>query len=124
MSDFLEFVLANGPEGRVTHGDVVRWAGALDNWEFYNAAAAEIAGKYHHGVLTYVFCDGVMNDLWSAVQEGFGSGHNAPPQPFYDVYEAFDAGEYHRQEDGSDDPVADFTDPLIAELAARLAHRL
>ena len=120
MSDFLEFVLAKGPEGRITHDDVVRWAGALDNWEFYNAAAVEIARKYHHGALTYSFCDGVMNDLWRAVQAGFTAGRNALPEPFYVDYEAFDAGEYHRAEDGSDDPIADLTDPLIAELVARL----
>ncbi|MEI2299754.1 hypothetical protein [Ensifer sp. MJa1] len=116
MSEFLQLVWAKGPEGRVTHDDVVRRAGTLDNWEFYNAAAIEIARKYHHGALTYRFCDGVMNDLWSAVQAGFGSGHNTLPQPVYEVYEAFDAGEYHRAEDGSDDPIADFTDPHIADL--------
>lgn len=96
------------------------WLGALDNWAFYNAAAVEIARKYHHGELTYGFCDGVMNDLWSAVQAGFHTGHNTVPEPFYEVYEAFDAGEYHRAKYGGDDPIANFTDPSIAELVARL----
>lgn len=120
MSDFLQFVLEKRSEEHVTHDDVVRWAGGLDNWEFYNATALQVARKYHQRQLTYNFCDGLMNDLWSAVQAGFASSGNRAPEPFYEVYEAFDAGEFHRAKDKSDDPVADFTDPLIADLMSRI----
>ena len=37
----------------------------------------------------------------------------------FEIYEAFDAGEYHRKHDKTDDPVAEFTDPAIAKLALR-----
>ncbi len=58
-----------------------------------------------------------MNDLWRAALSGLAQSDEFEiPFPFYDVYEAFDAGEYHRKEDRSDDPVADFTDPMISEL--------
>jgi hypothetical protein len=43
MSDFLQFVVAKGPEYRVTNDDVAAWAEALDNWPFYNATALQIA---------------------------------------------------------------------------------
>lgn len=60
-----------------------------------------------------------MNDLWSAVQEGLGSGENQVPEPFFEIYEAFDAGEFHRKPDKTDDPVAEFTDPLLADIVLR-----
>lgn len=120
MPDFLQFVLKNGTEGSFTHDDVVRWAGALDNFEFYNTAALQIAKHYQEGLLTYSFCDRVMNDLWTALQAGFTNDNNPMPEPFFQIYEAFDAGEYHRVKDKSDDPVADFTDPLIANLLSSL----
>lgn len=120
MSDFLKFVLEKGTDEHVTHNDIVRWAGGLDNWEFYNTAALRIARKYHQRQLSYSFCDRLMNDLWSAVQAGFSSSRNRVPEPFYEVFEAFDAGEYHRAKDKSDDPVAEFTDPIIAELISRI----
>jgi len=120
LSDFLQFALEKGVDDHVTQDDVVRWAGSLDNWQFYNAAALQVARQYHRGQLAYSFCDGLMNDLWSAVQAGFTSGRNQVPEPFYEIYEAFDAGEFHRAKDRSDDPVADFTDPLIAKLISRL----
>ena len=119
MSDFLQSAMTKGSEHRVSHDDVVEWAGALDNWLFYNTTALQIARLYSRRELTYSFCGGLMNDLWSAVQAGFSAGNNQVPQPFFEIYEAFDAGEFHRKDDRSDDPVADFTNPLIAELVTR-----
>ncbi|MDR6667960.1 hypothetical protein [Rhizobium sp. 1399] len=120
MHDFLEFALNKQPEERISHDEVARWAGALDNWAFYNVTALEIAIGYYRGELDYTFCDGAMNDLWGAVQAGFGPGNIQVPEPFFEIYLAFDAGEYHRKPDKSDNPVADFTNPLIAELVTRL----
>lgn len=122
MSDFVQSALARGPEHRTTHSDVIEWAGTLDSGNFYNATALQIARLYNDGELTYSFCDALMNDLWSAAQAGFGAGSNHVPQPFFDIYEAFDAGEYHRKPDKSDDPVAEFTNPVIAELVTRYCH--
>ncbi|TDK31886.1 hypothetical protein E2F50_19710 [Rhizobium deserti] len=118
MSDFLEFAINKSPI-RLTLDDIARWAGEFSHWDFYNSAALEIAKGYHRGELSYTFCDGVINDLWSGVQKGFGPDKNEMPEPFFEVYEAFDAGEYYRKPDKSDDPVAEFTDPAIAELATR-----
>ncbi|MBL0374560.1 hypothetical protein JJB09_21335 [Rhizobium sp. KVB221] len=117
MSDFLQFAINKGREERVSNDDVVRWAGALDDWDCYNAAALEIALGYHRGELSYNFCDGAMNDLWSAVRAGCGTGTNQVSEPFFEIFEAFDAGEFHRKHDNSDDPVGDFTDPLVANAA-------
>lgn len=116
MSEFLKFAINKSPI-RLTHDDIVRWAGAFDNLDFFTGSAIEIGRGYHAGELTYTFCDGAMNDLWSSVQEGFRPDDNELPEPFFEIYEAFDAGEFHRKYDKSDNPVAEFTDPAIAELA-------
>lgn len=118
MSEFLEFAINKSPV-RLTLDDILPWAGAFNQWDFYNNTALEIAKAYHRRELSYTFCDGVMNDLWSGVQEGFGPDNNQVPEPFFEIYEAFDAGEYYRKPDKSDDPVAEITDPAIAELARR-----
>jgi hypothetical protein len=120
MHDFLNFALNKQPEERITLDEVAQWAGARDNWAFYNLIAVEIAAGYYREELTYDFCDGVMNDLWEAVRAGFRPDIIEIPEPFFEIYQAFDAGEFHRKPDGSDDPIADFTDPLIAELVTRL----
>jgi hypothetical protein len=78
-----------------------------------------IAKRYHQGELSYAFCDGVMNGLWTRVLEGFGPGTNEMPEPSSEIYEALNAGEFHRKHGKTDDPVAEFTDPAIAELSVR-----
>jgi hypothetical protein len=42
MSNFLQFAINKQPEC-LTRDGVIRWAGALDNWSFYNTVALEIA---------------------------------------------------------------------------------
>ena len=42
------------------------------------------------------------------------------PSTFFEVFEAFDAGEVHRRADKSDDPVGELTNPEIASIIARL----
>jgi len=120
MIDALQAIIdrfSEDPEARVTQGDVSIWAGSLNNWDFYNSISLQIAQKYQAGELSYATCDRLMNDLWGAVVSGLPHPEEAEiPDPFYDIYLAFDAGEYHRKADRSDDPVADFTNPMISEL--------
>lgn len=120
VSEFLQFAKTKKPV-RLTLDDVLQWTGTLNHPDFYNSVALEIAQRYHRRELSYTFCDGLMNDLWSAVQEGLGSGENQVPEPFFEIYEAFDAGEYHRKPDKTDDPVAEFTDPLLADIVLRFS---
>ncbi|MDR9772571.1 hypothetical protein RJJ65_07865 [Rhizobium hidalgonense] len=127
MCDFLETFLmqVSGAlaEVRIADSDIRKWAGFMANWEFYNSTALRIAQKYQDRELSYEVCDRLMNDLWSGVLTGLGESNATElPEPFYGIYEAFDAGEYHRKTDISDDPIANFTDPMIFELLRR--HRL
>lgn len=104
-------------ERRVTKDCIVRLSGSLVNWDFYDSVSLEIAQEYQAGGLSFEICDGIMNDLWPMVVEGLMlSGEHELPCPFYEIYEAFDAGEYHRKADRSDDPVELYTKPMIEEL--------
>lgn len=128
MSAFLQFALEKyTKEGAVSYyadiahyEDAFRRAGVSDKWAFFNATAVEIAWRYHHRQLTYDFCDDVMNDLWRVVIERYHERDNYLPEPLVEIYDAFGAGEYHRKHDRSDDPIAEFTDPWIADLVTRL----
>ncbi len=112
--------LSATPPQRITDEDVRFWAGGLANDDFYNSVNLAIAEQYQAGLLSYAVCAAIMNDLWSVVLIGLGS--NVLPDPFYDIYEAFDAGEYYRTPDKSDDPQSDFTKSMIAEILARMAR--
>jgi hypothetical protein len=102
---------------RFSRADVVRLAGSLTNWDFYNAAGIQIARKYKSGEISYTVADGMMNDLWGAAIEGICTSEARHlPSPFDEIYYAFDAGEYYHTKDKSDDPVAEITDPLVTEL--------
>ncbi|WP_074965712.1 hypothetical protein [Paracoccus aminovorans] len=97
------------------------WAGGLKYHQFFNLIGLMIAERYAANMLSYQICDSIMNYLWRAWLDGVEDGGHVP-QPFYEIYEAFDAGEYPRTPDGSDDPVKDHTDPWIADILSRPAH--
>jgi hypothetical protein len=104
------------PEARITISDIAAWAGSTTDGDLYNAISFGIMEQYHNGALGYTVCDQIMNDLWDVVKDCFIPVHNKVPTLFYDVYLAFDAGEYYRTADRSDDPVAERTKPMIEEI--------
>ena len=99
--------------------DMAGWSGGSVHAEMalYDALAAELARGYSEKRYSFDFCDTVVNQLY-AVMISKQLHEPAPPWPklFSRVFEAFDAGEFHRSADKSDNPVADFTDPDIAEI--------
>lgn len=94
------------------------WKKYLHDDEFYNEIGYIIAKLYASGDLSYDICDSIINILYFGWLKNFDTGDNFPVL-FFKIFEAFDAGEYHRKADESDDPVRDHTDPLIAEILAR-----
>ncbi len=69
--------------------------------------------------MNYLICDEIMNDLWRILISSFNGG--LLPSPFYEIYEAFDAGEYHRRSDRSDNPAANYTEPMIQAILLKFA---
>ncbi|SMO64133.1 hypothetical protein [Paracoccus laeviglucosivorans] len=119
LAEMVEIASAD-PRQRIVPAQVKEWAGNLQNHQFYNLFALMVAERYAAGALSYRVCDSIMNDLWWAWLEG--EAGPKVPEPFYEIFLAFDAGEYHRKRDRSDDPVKDHTDPLIAEILSRQKH--
>jgi hypothetical protein len=80
----------------------------------------KIAQRYLDGELTYGTCDAIMNDLWGAVTNGVVASKDfSVPAPFYEIFLAFDAGEYYRTKEKTDDPVSDFTNPVLIEILSK-----
>lgn len=122
LAEMVEIVIAD-PRRVIQLSQVEEWASNLSNQQFFNLVALIIAEKYAAGTLNYQVCDAIMNDLWGAWLSGVEADPRLPC-PFYEIYEAFDAGEYHRCPRQTDDPVKDYTDPWIAEILSRSSHRL
>ncbi|QQV76565.1 hypothetical protein H5J25_14070 [Sphingomonas aliaeris] len=108
-----------------SQADIHRWtAGARDDeTQLYDDIGAELARGYHERRYSFDFCDRVVNDLYGTmIEKQFNDPQPSWPKLFWSVYEAFDAGEFHRKPDKSDDPVAEFTDPEIADIVQSLTR--
>src|SRR5690242_9837119 len=107
----------------LTQDDVARWTdGAVVAEErLYDDMAAELARGYAERRYSFEFCDGAVNALYGVVIEGQLRTPQPPWPPLFNrVFEAFDAGEYHRHDDKTDDPVAEHTDRMIATILSEL----
>jgi hypothetical protein len=104
--------------GGISEPDVELWAESFggDRRQVYDALARYLAIAFHERKLPFAFCDAVMNDLEAVIS----NADDWRPDLFWSVYLAFDAGEYHRRADKSDDPVAEHTEPAIAEIVRGL----
>lgn len=101
----------------VSDEDMSRWICGGCSDAFFHAIALLVAKKFHAAGTTYLEADHCINALnWFYLEHC----DFAPVYPFWDVYLAFDAGEYFRTEDHSDDPVAEHTVPLIKAFLAML----
>lgn len=78
---------------------------------FYDEIALRIALGFQDGTFDFTFCDQIVNEIHSVIM----AHDENRPNLYWEVFLAFDAGEHHRKEDKSDDPVQDFTRRLIAE---------
>ena len=104
--------------GCIEEPDVELWAARYggDHRLLYDALARYLAVAFHQGKLPFAFCDAVINDLHTVIT----IANDVRPDLFWRVFLAFDAGEYHRSADRSDDPIAEFTEPAIADIVRSL----
>ena len=107
------------PPRKNTEADLTIWIGRTVDNDLLNEISLIIARSYQDQSVSYEIADCIMNDLWGIVIDRAIAKEADIPSPFYEIFDAFEAGEYHRRPDGSDDPVADHTNPLIAELLER-----
>jgi hypothetical protein len=104
--------------GGIGEGDVAKWAseGSGDRSEVYNAFARHLAVAFHEGALPFEFCDAVMNDLEAVIL----NADDVRPDFYWQVYLAFDGGEYSRSDKPDEDPVEAYTRPQIASIVEQL----
>ncbi|WP_417323230.1 hypothetical protein [Erythrobacter aureus] len=103
--------------------DLDRWATELGTtWlKALDIVGAELARKYDNGAVSYKFGDSLANDLEGILitrHQQVADGEWPPL--FWEVYEAFDAGEFRWPEDGDADPVVLYTNPAISDIVAKL----
>jgi hypothetical protein len=84
--------------------------------EFYDAIAFTLATGFQSKAFDFGFCDQIVNELHNVITVQ----NENRPELFWDVYLAFDAGEYYHDNDRSIDPVEAFTRPRIAEIVKNL----
>ena len=80
---------------------------------FLDEIALRLARAFDAREFSFELCDAVVNDLFGVC---FHDRLAEFPRKFWEVYEAFDAGEFHREADESDDPVNEHTRPMIEEI--------
>ena len=109
-------------ERHLTEGDVQRWSTGC-GWsrsQLFDAIARYLALGFNTSELPFAFCDAVVNDLAVAVTDTSGPR----PQLFWEVYSAFDEGEYYHDDNRQEDPVEAYSRPMIARIAEAMADGL
>ncbi len=106
---------ADEPFARVDINAACRDCG-LTVAELCDAISRRIASGYASGELTFLFCDGVMNHLFSFMTV---THDEAPPPYTWSVFAAFDEGEYTHPSDPPGSSAEElYTKPMIAKLLA------
>ena len=102
------------PVPGLTEADVQRWSALLDvpRSMLYDQIAMHLAYGFHASEMTFAFCDAVVDDLHGVIT----SADEHRPKLFWDVYLAFDEGEYYHQNNRDEDPVEVYTRPMIARI--------
>jgi hypothetical protein len=107
------------PSEGLSEQDIRRWTTLLhvSRATLYDEIALFLARGFHEGALPYLFCDNIINDIHVVIIHA----DEDRPNLFWNVYLAFDSGEYHRP--GDEDPVETYTRPQIAKIVATNAMR-
>ena len=84
----------------------------------YNQIATCLVHGFQNSDISFAFCDAVVNDLFGVIPFAVESW----PPLFWDVYLAFDEGEYYHRNNRDEDPVEVYTRTMIARDLN--AHRL
>jgi hypothetical protein len=100
--------------GKLTDADIQCWSESLGRPRaaVYELIALHLARGFHNFALTFRYCDDIVNDLHSVIS----SLDECRPPLFWEVFLAFDEGEYYHGNNRQEDPEATYTRPLIARI--------
>ncbi len=101
----------------VTDADIQKWSVSteLARSALYDRIAIYLARGFHRSELSFEFCDQVVNEIHGIIVR---TNENRPTL-YWEVFLAFDAGEFYRNSDRSRDPVDTYTRPLIAKVVEK-----
>jgi len=119
LSEIRDVYQSSG-QSSVTHfteKDMQKWGNMLGALRevLYDKIASCLACGFHNLELTFEFCDSVMNGL----HEFIVKVNDERPDLFWDIYLAFDEGEYYHGNNRDDDPVEVYTRPMIAQIVEK-----
>jgi hypothetical protein len=105
---------------RLTEDDIRRWMDLLGEPRpvLYDRIATYLARGFDSSELPFAFCDAVVNDIHGVIT----STDQHRPELFWEVFLAFDEGEYYHNNKRDEDPVEMYTRPQIARIVASLNH--
>jgi hypothetical protein len=94
--------------------DVQRWSKSfgVSRSDLFDQMALYLARGFYSSELTFAFCDVVINDLHGVIS----IAKEERPDLFWEVFLAFDSGEFYPNNDRSKDPVEVYTRPMIARI--------
>jgi len=76
--------------------------------------SSQIAERYLSGEISFTYADSVLNGLFEIILQG--SDGRMASDLAWEIYLAFDAGEYNHHGDGPEtDPESKYTRPLLVE---------
>jgi hypothetical protein len=115
---------AGKPYSNRTHlseDDIQRWSALVGESRavLYDQIAIYLARGFHNSALTFDFCDAIVNDIHGVIT----SADEDRPALFWEIYLAFDEGEYYHNEMRDEDPVEEYTRPLISRIVETRSSR-
>src|SRR5580692_5647206 len=106
---------------RLTDNDIQRWSALIGEPRsaLYEQIAIYLAHGFHSSELDFEFCDAIVNSIHAVII----SANENRPDLFWEVFLAFDAGEYYHGNNRNEDPAEVYTRPLIARVVETLLDR-
>jgi hypothetical protein len=102
----------------LTEADILRWSSAVgcSRSQLFDEIARLLAFGFNTAEISFEVCDAIVNDLVGPVT------NTSEPRPelFWDVYSAFDEGEYYHDNNRDEDPVETYTRPMIERIVKAL----
>lgn len=113
-------VFANGPTMNSSEWQRIAAETEPFGLKFLDQVSLLLAIDFNDRNISYTLADSLANDIWWAALADLRRDDSQQLGLLYEVYEAFDAGEYHRDSDPPNiDPVTKYTQPAIKELLDR-----
>jgi hypothetical protein len=98
----------------LTNFDILKWTASagMPKQDLYDQLAIELARGFHSSELSFEFCDAVINEIHSVII----FKNEQCPHFFWEIYLAFDSGEYYHEGYRGEHPAEAYTRPQIERI--------